>query len=53
MWSPEKIKTKQTSKQKSHTHRYKEETGGCQRGVDRRLAKWMRSIKRYKLPVTK
>ena len=47
-----RIKSKQ-NKMKNHVHRYKEQTGSCQRGGGRGWEKWVKGAKRYKLPVIK
>ena len=38
---------------KNQVHRYKEQTGSCQRGGGRGQEKWNKGVKRYKLPVIK
>ena len=47
-----KIQNKNKTKTKHGTHRYREQIGGCQRwgwGME----KWVKVVKRYKLPVMK
>ena len=36
---------------KKQTHRYRQQTGGCQRGRELAEWKWMKRVKRYKFLV--
>ena len=47
----EKIRT--NIKKQKQSHRYREQTDGCLKGGELGGEKWVREVKRYKLPVTK
>ena len=51
MWT---LKNKINEQTKTQTHRYREQTDGCQRGRGlRRWVKIVKGIEKYKLPVIK
>ena len=54
MWNLKKYNKLVKITKKKQTHRYRKQTGGCQReGVLGRQVKYMKRLKRYRLPVIK